>query len=156
MTTDGLVFELAGFSEPMELVFQLMVLLALVVWAVWLVAPKSAVAMRLAREPLVFVGFGLIYVALLIVAILDGLPEGAGFTSVDGIMRVFDSSYATVAGWAHYLAFDLFAGAYIMRDSGGTYRVAVPLVLTLVAGPLGLLVYLAGRRRFRDETRIGL
>ena len=54
-----------------------------------------------------------------------------------------------VAGWAHYLAFDLFVGAWIVEDAlkrgAPAWLRMVPLPLTLMFGPAGLLLYLAGR-----------
>ena len=53
------------------------------------------------------------------------------------------------AAWVHYLAFDMVVGAWIARDS---VRLGIPwwlrtlaLVLTFVAGPVGLLVHLSAR-----------
>jgi hypothetical protein len=68
------------------------------------------------------------------------------FTTLDGVMKLFTMKEAVVAGWVHYLVFDLFVGAWIGRDA---QRCAVPhlvvvpcLLLTLLLGPLGLLAYL--------------
>ena len=76
-------------------------------------------------------------------------PEGAGFGSLNGVMLLFTSPYAVLAGWIHYLAFDLFVGAWEVRDAqrrGVSHLVVVPcLLFTLMFGPLGLLLYLAAR-----------
>ena len=68
------------------------------------------------------------------------------FMSLAGVMKLFAMKEAVVAGWVHYLVFDLFVGAWIGRDA---QRCAVPhllvvpcLLLTLLLGPLGLLAYL--------------
>ena len=70
----------------------------------------------------------------------------ADFLSLAGVMKLFSMKEAVVAGWVHYLVFDLFVGAWIGRDA---QRCAVPhllvvpcLLLTLLLGPLGLLAYL--------------
>jgi hypothetical protein len=56
-----------------------------------------------------------------------------------------------VLGWTHYLAFDLFVGLWIARDADakGFSRLAqLPvLFLVLMAGPIGLLVWLIVRER---------
>ena len=56
-----------------------------------------------------------------------------------------------VLGWTHYLAFDLFVGLWIARDAdakGFSRLVQLPiLVLTLMAGPSGLLIWLLVRER---------
>ena len=53
---------------------------------------------------------------------------------------------ALLAGWVHYLAFDLFVGSWEAADAP-TARVPHWLLLpclafTFVAGPFGLLLYL--------------
>lgn len=72
-------------------------------------------------------------------------PEGAGFGSLQGVMLLFQSPMAVLGGWIHYLAFDLFVGAWQVRDSrrlGINHWLVVPCLLaTLMVGPVGLLLY---------------
>lgn len=92
----------------------------------------------------------------------SGSSEGASFFTLAGVMQFFTVEHAALAGWVHYLVFDLFVGAWEVRDSRrlGIHQLAVVpcLVFTLMLGPLGLLAYLALRlvwtRRFSlDEGR---
>lgn len=73
------------------------------------------------------------------------------FFSIEGIRDLFASDAGIVIGWTHYLAFDLFIGQWIAKDADhkGFSRFAqVPvLILTLLAGPIGLLVWLIIRER---------
>jgi hypothetical protein len=84
-----------------------------------------------------------------------GAPEGAGFGSLQGVMLLFTVPHAALAGWVHYLVFDLFVGAWEVRDArrrGIPHWMVLPcLFLTLMLGPCGLLVYLL-LRLFRDRT----
>jgi hypothetical protein len=86
------------------------------------------------------------YVALLAVSL--PASEG-GFSSLAGVRALFDNDWALLAGWTHYLAFDLFLGGWIVRDAqrrGISHLLVVPaLVLTFLFGPGGLLLYLAIR-----------
>jgi hypothetical protein len=54
-----------------------------------------------------------------------------------------------VAGWIHYLIFDLFVGAWEARDArrrGVPHLLLVPCLLaTLMIGPVGLLLYVLVR-----------
>ena len=63
-----------------------------------------------------------------------------------------------MAGWIHYLAFDLFIGAWEVRDArrlGVPHMVVVPcLFFTLMAGPVGLALYFAMRAGTRREIWI--
>ncbi len=87
------------------------------------------------------------YVALLFATM--GRTDG-GFSSLAGVRALFENDWALLAGWAHYLAFDLFVGAWEARDAqrrGIPHLFVVPaLVLTFFFGPAGLLLYLATRR----------
>ena len=72
-----------------------------------------------------------------------------GFSSLDEVSALFGHRGLLLAGWLHYLAFDLFVGAWEVREAG---RVGLPhwmilpaLALTFLFGPLGLLVFLALR-----------
>ena len=82
----------------------------------------------------------------------DGEREGLvdAFESLDGVMGLLGDRYGMVAGWTHFLAFDLFVGAWVVRDAGSRgvphLLCVVPLLLTFLAGPLGLLLYLLVRQ----------
>ncbi|NND82092.1 MAG: DUF4281 domain-containing protein [Gammaproteobacteria bacterium] len=73
------------------------------------------------------------------------IAEGAGFSSLQQVLTFFESPFAATAGWIHYLAFDLFVGAWQVRDAqrhGIHHGWVIPcLILTLMAGPVGLLLY---------------
>jgi len=70
----------------------------------------------------------------------------SGFGSVASISALFQDPAVMVAGWVHYLAFDLFVGTWEVGDArrhGIHHLLVVPcLMLTLMAGPLGFLLYL--------------
>jgi hypothetical protein len=69
-----------------------------------------------------------------------------GFNSLSNVMLLFTNQWLVLAGWVHYLAFDLFIGSWQVRDAmrnGLPFLVVVPcLVLTFLFGPIGLLLYL--------------
>src|SRR5687768_9591093 len=74
-----------------------------------------------------------------------GEAQGGGYGSIVEIRALFASDSALVAGWLHYLAFDLFIGAWIVRE--GLERKLPPLLilpclpLTFLFGPAGLLLF---------------
>ena len=67
------------------------------------------------------------------------------FFSLDGVIRLFQSPRVVLAGWVHYLAFDLMVGLYIVSDAPAhnlPHLWLLPaLFLTLMFGPAGLLLY---------------
>ena len=87
------------------------------------------------------------------ILLIQGMPgtEG-GFSSIEGVRSLFASDSALAAGWLHYLAFDLFVGTWIARDSSERrihgLLVAPCVALTLFFGPSGLLLYLLLRLAF--------
>ena len=72
------------------------------------------------------------------------------FTTLAGVQALFDSQGGATIGWIHYLAFDLFVGIWAARnaDRRGIKRIVqVPLLFfILMAGPLGLTLYLVLRQ----------
>jgi hypothetical protein len=67
------------------------------------------------------------------------------FGSLESVMQLFTNEDSVAVGWIHYLAFDLFAGAYIMRKSKtlGISRVLATICLpfTFMFGPMGYLLF---------------
>ena len=83
--------------------------------------------------------FSVVYVPL----ILANLGGEGGFGSIAEVQALFAVPGALVAGWVHYLAFDLFVGTWIAQRSaqlGIRHAFALPvLLLTFIFGPAGLL-----------------
>ena len=136
-----------------ELLFSILNLIAMAAWLPLVFLPRARWAT--AVVPVAVPGLlGLIYVAL----VAASLPWGeGGFSSLAGVKALFENPWALLAGWAHYLAFDLFIGGWQVRDAqrrGIPHLLVVPaLVLTFLFGPAGLLLYLAFRRSTALETR---
>jgi len=77
-----------------------------------------------------------------------GSAQG-GFGSLEQLALLFHEPWVLLAGWVHYLAFDLFIGAWEARDArrhGVPHWALVPcLALTFLVGPVGLLTWLGVR-----------
>ncbi len=82
-----------------------------------------------------------------------------GFGSLEEVALFFEDPYLLVAGWVHYLAFDLFIGAWEVRDArrlGLHHLIIIPcLLLTFLAGPTGLLLYFILRWSLKRKALIG-
>lgn len=74
-----------------------------------------------------------------------GTAEG-GYNTLADVAKLISNDHVLLAGWVHYLAFDLFIGAWISRqaDDASISRVvqAPILVTTFMFGPFGLLLFL--------------
>lgn len=68
-----------------------------------------------------------------------------GFDSLANVQQLFTYPAAALAGWVHYLAFDLFVGGVIAKraDAIGLSRfIQAPiLLLTFMFGPFGYLLF---------------
>jgi hypothetical protein len=121
----------------------------LIFWLLLIVAPGWRVTRILVHSVAIPVVLGLTYIWLFAWAAASGLPAGASFSSLHGVTAGFSSPLALTAGWVHYLVFDLFIGAWETRDAqrrGISHLLVVPcLIVTLLVGPVGLLLYLGMR-----------
>lgn len=86
--------------------------------------------------------------------------EGGGYGSLDEVAALLGKREMLLAGWVHYLAFDLFIGGWIAveADKIGVNRViqAPLLVATFMFGPVGLATFLAMRAGyFRKSEQAG-
>jgi hypothetical protein len=82
-----------------------------------------------------------------------------GFDSLANVGKLFENRHLLLAGWIHYLAFDLFIGAWQVRkarEAAIPFLLVVPcLVATFLFGPAGLLAFL-GLRAARQLSRPAL
>ncbi len=137
-----------------ELVFDLSTWGILPFWVLLAVSPHGLWTRRLVHSGLVPAAWALVYTGALALGL--GTAEGGSFFSLDGVMALFQAPLLALTGWVHYLIFDLFIGAWEVREarrSGFRHAFVLPcLFLTLVAGPLGLLAFLALRLGLRGAT----
>jgi hypothetical protein len=80
----------------------------------------------------------------------SGVPfDPEAFSSLAGIKSLFGNDRLLLAGWIHYLAFDLMAGLFITRDClkiGYPVWLRIPVqFFVFMMGPFGLLIYLLTR-----------
>ena len=78
--------------------------------------------------------------------ILAFFAEAEGdFGSLAGVQKLFETPEAALAGWIHFLAFDLFVGVWVARTAqaeGMRFLFVIPcLFLTFMFGPAGYLAF---------------
>lgn len=120
---------------------------ALGTWVLLALFPRRRWAAAILAGWAVPAFFALVYVAI-VAATLPG-SEG-GFSSLAAVSTLFTDPWILLAGWTHYLAFDLLVGAWEVRDAAARriphWRVLPCLLLTFLFGPAGWLLYLIVRR----------
>lgn len=120
-------------------------LVAVVGWLLLVFLPRQPIAKIIAGiiAPLILSAG---YLAL--IALHFQGAEG-GFGSLADVRALFGKDELLLAGWIHFLAFDLFIGAWEVRDAqrnGLPHLVVIPcLIMTFMLGPIGLLFYFAIR-----------
>ena len=115
-------------------------------WALLIFAPRWSWTRKLVHSMLWPLLLGGIYIAGFAAIIFLGHgAQGGSFTSIEGVRTLFSSDASMTIGWAHYLVFDLFVGAWCARDAarrGFSHWLLIPcLLLTWMAGPVGLVLY---------------
>jgi len=121
-------------------------------WALMILLPGWSWTRRIVASPLIVLPVVVIYALLVIPAFGEVLPAVASPT-LGGVRELLGTADGAAAAWAHMLAFDLFVGRWSWLDSrtrGIPALIMSPvLLLTILLGPLGLLVYLLVRVRYR-------
>lgn len=125
-----------------EVVFQIVNTAAPLGWLLLILAPRWRGTQAVIVSGLLPALLGGVYVALIF--LFFGSAEG-DFSSLQGVMSLFTSPWAVVTGWVHYLAFDLWVGCWVLRNSqqhGIKHVLVVPcLLLTFLFGPMGFVLY---------------
>jgi hypothetical protein len=125
-----------------EQVFSIVNLIATASWILLVILPRQRWVTEIVTRVAVPLFFAIVYVG--IVATTFGRTPG-GFTTLAAVGTLFSNPWALLAGWVHYLAFDLLIGTWEARDArehGVPHLLLVPcLVLTFLFGPAGWLLY---------------
>ena len=118
---------------------------ALLGWALLVLAPRWRGTRALVLSGALPLGLAVAYAALLAAHYLGPHGGAGGFGSLAQVAALFRDPWALLAGWVHYLCFDLFTGVWEARDAqrrGLPHALLVPaLALTFLFGPAGLLLY---------------
>lgn len=115
----------------------------LIGWILLLAIPNWKHTQTLVLGGVVFV-LSIIYAFVL----FSGLGSFSldSFSTLENVKKLFSEDQAVALGWIHYLAFDLFVGAYIVKKSQELgisrwlYSLALPF--TFMFGPMGYLIFL--------------
>jgi hypothetical protein len=131
-------------------------------WALLVIAPRWRWTKFITVLPPLFHAY--VYAGGLISVMLFSKnpdPEPVDFSTLQGVIQLFQNPNFMFLGWVHYVVFDLLVGRMMVFDSidrGASmtfhYLVLVPcLALTLMAGPTGWLLYMGIRQVFLPEKQ---
>ena len=120
---------------------------AMVGWIVLLFLPRRFPWLLAVPRFVIPFGLSLLYAGLAMAYFFT--VEGGGYNSLDEVAALLSKREMLLAGWVHYLAFDLFIGGWIAvkADELRINRLiqAPLLVATFMFGPLGLALFLIMR-----------
>ena len=144
----GLVLYFLGNFLPndLESLFSYSGLIAMIGWVILIFGPR--------RWPLLSILPAYVFPAVLslgyVILILRHFgPAEGGYNTLADVAKLLSNDHILLAGWVHYLAFDLFIGAWIVRDAFNNsimhLKIIPSLIMTLLVGPVGLLSYVAIR-----------
>lgn len=127
---------------PLESLFSLANITALLSWITLILLPRTRLLRRVIQV-LTIGGLCLAYSVLIQLYFFSVL--GGGFGTLAAVQRLFQAPEVALAGWIHYLAFDLVVGFWIAEKADGlrlSRWVQAPLLaVTFMFGPIGLLLF---------------
>ena len=139
-----------------ESVFKIANSLALLAWLLLIVLGRKRWVSGLVTAVLAPGVFALAYVAIFAA---HSSESTGNFNTLAGVSALFSNPWLLLAGWIHYLAFDLFTGSWQVRDAarqGISHWLVIPcLILTFLLGPAGLLLYFVLRASLRRQLQVG-
>ena len=135
-----------------ELIFSIANGIAALAWLLLAVLTTRPWVTELVTARIVPAMFAVAYVAIVVAV----FPRATGsFSSIAGVQTLFSNPWLLLAGWLHYLAFDLLVGTWEARDSierqVPRWLLVPCLFLTFMFGPTGWLLYLVARARYEPR-----
>ncbi|MBI3394570.1 MAG: DUF4281 domain-containing protein [Spirochaetia bacterium] len=134
-------------------IFQIANPLAASAWILLVLFPRW----KYVRVVTVTIMSSLVFAGVYAFALSTGMGSSSGnFSSLEGVALLFQNPYALLAGWVHYLAFDLFVGSWIsanaLKNNISRWIILPAQFLTFMFGPIGLFTYLLIRLAFARTT----
>ncbi len=115
-------------------------------WAILILAPRRWPLLNAVPALILPGALSLGYAAMVLTHFANAAAAGGGYGTLAQVAILFGDDWALLAGWVHYLAFDMFVGAWAAArmDRIGLDRIvqAAVLVSIFMFGPLGLALVL--------------
>lgn len=129
-----------------ETLFSIFSTAAAIGWLLLIFIPRITITRTVVRSGLLPILLSIAYAVLFAANLLQA--EG-GFGSLAEVSALFQNDWLLLAGWVHYLAFDMLVGIWEVGDAekrGISHLAVAPsLLLTFLFGPIGFLLYLGIR-----------
>ena len=123
-------------------IFKIVNNIAMLAWLFLLIVPKWKYTIPSVVSFIIFF-LSISYTFIIIKALPLIKPDV--FSSLSSIRNLFANDTTLLAGWIHYLAFDLFVGVYIVKEAQKYFIhrsiVTILLPLTFLFGPIGYVAF---------------
>ncbi len=125
-----------------SLLFKIANIAVLPAWLLLVLLPHWRLTFPVIRYGVV-VALAILYAYILFSSSSEFNSES--FSSLENVKQMFEQDQAVLAGWVHYLAFDLLIGTFIVEQAQkqhihrALYTLALPF--TFLFGPIGYLIY---------------
>ena len=117
-------------------------------WLILIFFPHSQICKYFVTSVFPILVLGGTYVFLLYKSYLNSYNFNDNFDlylGIDNISDLFTDKTFLIMFWIHFISINLFVGGWIVKDSQklsiNKILVAIPLVITYLIGPLGILIY---------------
>ncbi len=117
-------------------------------WFILIVFPQSHLSRIFVTSIFPFLLISGVYVFVLYKSYLIGFDFINNFSLYLGLSelsRLFEDHLYIMIFWTHFIAINLFIGGWIVKDaqkfSVNKVLLALPLVLTYLTGPIGIILY---------------
>lgn len=128
----------------METLFAISSPIAMLGWVALIISP---IIPKWSDRIATYISPGLLSLAYMSLILAFWANAEGGFDTLANVQLLFTQSEIAMAGWLHYLAFDLFMGAWIVRESRKasiSHWFIIPILpMTLLFGPIGFVLFLA-------------
>ena len=117
-------------------------------WFVLFFFPQSKICKIFTTSIFPIIIFSLIYSYLIYTIFTDDydfLKNFSLYISFANLLNLFENSYFLILFWVHFLALNLFCGAWMVNDyqkfNMAKALIFLPLLITYFLGPLGIFFY---------------
>ena len=125
-------------------VFSIANMIAMPMWVLMLFLSKWKITRFLIDFKVIPLTLAFMYAIYIVQAV--GVSGMMDFGSLKSVMTLFTEENAVLAGWIHYLAFDLLIGMWILDQNKelkiNQLLMALCLFLTFTLGPIGFLLFM--------------
>ena len=117
-------------------------------WFILIVFPQSHLSRIFVTSIFPFFILSGVYIFILYKSYLIGYDFDGNFSlylGLNELTRLFEDHLYIMIFWTHFIAINLFIGGWIVKDSQkfsiNKVLMALPLIVTYLIGPIGLILY---------------